>query len=55
MEIPASTPFALALADCRPQVEWTKKLLQAIGELNDVAGNHARSHNAPAEREAWRL
>jgi CRISPR-associated protein Cst2 len=37
-------PFALALADCKPKVEWTKKLLQAIGELNDVAGNHARSY-----------
>jgi CRISPR-associated protein Cst2 len=24
--------------------EWTRKLLQAIGELNDVAGNHARSY-----------
>jgi CRISPR-associated protein Cst2 len=23
---------------------WTRKLLQAIGELNDVAGNHARSY-----------
>jgi len=37
-------PFALALADCRPKAEWTKKLLQAIGELNGVAGNHARSY-----------
>jgi CRISPR-associated protein Cst2 len=24
--------------------EWTRKLLQAIGELNGVAGNHARSY-----------
>jgi CRISPR-associated protein Cst2 len=23
---------------------WTRKLIQAIGELNDVAGNHARSY-----------
>lgn len=37
-------PFALNLADCKPQPNWTRKLLQAIGELNDVAGNHARSY-----------
>jgi CRISPR-associated protein Cst2 len=37
-------PFALALADCMPKPDWTKKLLQAIGELNGVAGNHARSY-----------
>lgn len=37
-------PFALALTDCKPKSDWTKKLLQAIGELNDVAGNHARSY-----------
>ncbi len=37
-------PFALNLADCRPKPDWTRKLLQAIGELNDVAGNHARSY-----------
>ena len=37
-------PFALALSDCNPKPEWTKKLLQAIGELNGVAGNHARSY-----------
>jgi len=37
-------PFALNLADCKPKTEWTKKLLQAIGELNNVAGNHARSY-----------
>jgi CRISPR-associated protein Cst2 len=37
-------PFALNLEDCRPQPDWTRKLLQAIGELNDVAGNHARSY-----------
>lgn len=37
-------PFALALADCSPKADWTKKLLQAIGELNGVAGNHARSY-----------
>lgn len=37
-------PFALALADCKPKADWTRKLLQAIGELNNVAGNHARSY-----------
>jgi len=37
-------PFALNLEDCRPQPDWTKKLLKAIGELNEVAGNHARSY-----------
>lgn len=37
-------PFALNLDDCKPKAAWTHKLLQAIGELNDVAGNHARSY-----------
>jgi CRISPR-associated protein Cst2 len=37
-------PFALNLEDCRGRQPWTRKLLQAIGELNDVAGNHARSY-----------
>jgi CRISPR-associated protein Cst2 len=37
-------PFALAGNDCKAKPEWTRKLLQAIGELNDVAGNHARSY-----------
>lgn len=37
-------PFALSLGDCQEKPEWTRKLLQAIGELNDVAGNHARSY-----------
>jgi CRISPR-associated protein Cst2 len=37
-------PFALNLDDCRPKPDWTKSLLKAIGELNDVAGNHARSY-----------
>lgn len=37
-------PFALNLEDCRQQPEWTRSLLQAIGELNEVAGNHARSY-----------
>jgi CRISPR-associated protein Cst2 len=37
-------PFALALTDCKPKPDWTRKLLEAIGELNEVAGNHARSY-----------
>lgn len=37
-------PFALAGNDCKAKPDWTRRLLQAIGELNDVAGNHARSY-----------
>ena len=37
-------PFALNLDDCKGKPEWTRALLRAIGELNDVAGNHARSY-----------
>jgi CRISPR-associated protein Cst2 len=37
-------PFALNIDDCKPKAAWTYKLLKAIGELNDVAGNHARSY-----------
>lgn len=37
-------PFALSLEDCKAKPDWTRKLLKAIGELNDVAGNHARSY-----------
>jgi CRISPR-associated protein Cst2 len=37
-------PFALNLNDCKDKPDWTRKLLKAIGELNDVAGNHARSY-----------
>jgi CRISPR-associated protein Cst2 len=37
-------PFALNLSDCKAKPDWTRKLLKAIGELNDVAGNHARSY-----------
>ncbi|MBK5969515.1 MULTISPECIES: hypothetical protein [Thiorhodovibrio] len=37
-------PFALNLEDCRSKPDWTRALLRAIGELNDVAGNHARSY-----------
>ncbi len=45
-------PFALALGDCRtgkgPQ--WTRALLEAIGELSNVAGGHARSYFEMAPR-----
>ena len=39
-------PFALNLKDCKTEKQkgWTKFLLKAIGELNGVAGNHARSY-----------
>lgn len=37
-------PFALAYADCKHKKEWVKALLEAISELNNVAGNHARSY-----------
>lgn len=49
---PFQYPFALNLEECRDEnkdervkkQEWTKKLLEAIGQLNGVAGNHARSY-----------
>lgn len=37
-------PFALAYSDCKAQPEWTKALLQAISQLSNVAGGHARSY-----------
>lgn len=37
-------PFALNSSDCESKPDWARKLLQAVGELNDVAGNHARSY-----------
>ncbi|CAK8718717.1 CRISPR-associated autoregulator, DevR family [Candidatus Electrothrix laxa] len=41
---PFQYPFALNLEECVEQQEWTRKLLEAIGQLNGVAGNHARSY-----------
>lgn len=41
---PFQYPFALNLNDCAEKPEWTRALLKAIGELNGVAGNHARSY-----------
>jgi CRISPR-associated protein Cst2 len=37
-------PFALANYDCKGKSDWVKALIQAIGELSDVAGGHARSY-----------
>jgi CRISPR-associated protein Cst2 len=37
-------PFALNIEECRVKADWTRALLKAIGELNGVAGNHARSY-----------
>lgn len=37
-------PFALAGVDCQEKPNWVRALLKAIGELSDVAGNHARSY-----------
>jgi CRISPR-associated protein Cst2 len=37
-------PFALCGDDCKAKSDWVKALLKAIGELSDVAGNHARSY-----------
>lgn len=44
-ETPFQYPFALNLNDCaKGSADWTTSLLKAIGELNGVAGNHARSY-----------
>lgn len=37
-------PFALAYSDCKAKPEWTTALLNAIAQLSDVAGGHARSY-----------
>ncbi len=49
---PYQYPFALALGDCDKGKgrEWTKRLLEAIGELSNVAGGHARSYFEMAPR-----
>lgn len=36
-------PFALNCDDCREHPDWACRLLEAIGELANVSGNHARS------------
>lgn len=46
-------PFALSVRDCTSSpkgAEWSKELLRAIGELNGVAGGHARSYFEMAPR-----
>jgi CRISPR-associated protein Cst2 len=45
-------PFALALGDCfgGEGRSWTKSLLDAIGQLSNVAGGHARSYFEMAPR-----
>lgn len=37
-------PFALAYSDCKNKPEWVQELIQAISQLSDVAGGHARSY-----------
>ena len=37
-------PFALNMEECRHKADWVKALLKAVGELRNVAGNHARSY-----------
>ncbi len=37
-------PFALNGEDCKAKPDWVRALLKTIGELSDVAGNHARSY-----------
>jgi CRISPR-associated protein Cst2 len=37
-------PFALAHSDCKGKPDWTKALIEAIAQLSDVAGGHARSY-----------
>jgi CRISPR-associated protein Cst2 len=37
-------PFALAYNDCKEKPDWVKALIEAISELSDVAGGHARSY-----------
>jgi CRISPR-associated protein Cst2 len=41
---PFQYPFALNLEECRQHSDWGKAFLKAVGELHNVAGNHARSY-----------
>jgi CRISPR-associated protein Cst2 len=43
-------PFALNLNDCVTKAPWAKALLEAIAELSNVAGGHARSYFEMAPR-----
>jgi len=48
-------PFALSQSDCSvgKGSGWAKALLNAIGELNGVAGGHARSYYELAPASTW--
>ena len=46
-------PFALAQRDCLEKPEWTRALLQAIAQLNNVAGGHARAYYEFAPRSVF--
>jgi CRISPR-associated protein Cst2 len=37
-------PFALSQSDCKSQPKWARALLNAISQLSEVAGGHARSY-----------
>jgi CRISPR-associated protein Cst2 len=37
-------PFALSQRDCLDKPEWTRALLEAVAQLNGVAGGHARAY-----------
>ncbi|GBF82865.1 type I-B CRISPR-associated protein Cas7/Cst2/DevR [Aphanothece sacrum] len=43
-------PFALSQRDCLEKPEWIRALLQAIAQLNGVAGGHARAYYEFAPR-----
>jgi CRISPR-associated protein Cst2 len=43
-------PFALSQRDCLEKPEWVRALLQAIAQLNGVAGGHARAYYEFAPR-----
>lgn len=43
-------PFALSGRDCQEHPEWVRSLLQAIAQLNGVAGGHARAYYEFAPR-----
>ena len=46
-------PFALAQRDCQKKPEWTRALLNAIAQLNNVAGGHARAYYEFAPRSVF--
>lgn len=43
-------PFAMSQRDCLEHPEWVRELLQAIAQLNQVAGGHARAYYEFAPR-----